>query len=65
MAEPNANGGHIGFLPVKKVSPRVAEFGDFEHVFVCVSLSNGAKIPFGPICFRFCHSTAGLKQPQK
>ena len=40
----------------KKVSPRVAEF----YVFVCVSLSNGAKITFGPICFRFSHSTAGL-----
>jgi len=56
MANPNADGGHIGFLPVKKVSPMVAAFGDFEHVFVCASLSNGAKIPFGPICSRFTHS---------
>jgi len=26
----------------RKVSPRVTEFGDFEHIFTCVDLSYGA-----------------------
>jgi len=30
----------------KKVSPRVAEFGDFEHVFTCLNLSYGKKLLF-------------------
>ena len=41
----------------KKVSPRVAEFGDFEHVFTCLNLSYGTKIAFLPICSRSSHST--------